>query len=205
MKRSRKDVKQFVQCEKNRHGTPVYYFRRGKTEPRIRLVGVPGTKEFDASYWEAFETGKMTPRLISRQRSARQKMELTMRRRLISAKNRASEKGREFDLDFDWLMERITAQGFKCDLTGIPFFSESDNQASRDPFAPSIDRIDCSKGYTKGNVRIIIYALNVMLNDWGEGVFYRVALAYKNNRSRTSYLRTEIKNPAPENNMAENQ
>jgi hypothetical protein len=47
------------------------------------------------------------------------------------------------------------------------------------PYAPSLDRIDCRKGYTKDNVRIVVYALNVMLMDWGEVVFSRVAASYR--------------------------
>lgn len=41
--------KPYIQKETNRHGTVVWYFRRGK-EKRIRLPGAYGSKEFNAAY-----------------------------------------------------------------------------------------------------------------------------------------------------------
>lgn len=39
----------YTYCERSRHGTPRYYFRRGKGE-RIRLHGSPSSPEFEAAY-----------------------------------------------------------------------------------------------------------------------------------------------------------
>ncbi len=45
------------------------------------------------------------------------------------------------------------------------------------PFAPSLDRIDSSKGYEEGNVRIVCLMVNLAMNTWGHGPLEKVALA----------------------------
>jgi integrase len=50
--------KPYVQKETTRHGTVVWYFRRGKG-PRIRLPGVFGSKEFNKAYDLAFAGEKV--------------------------------------------------------------------------------------------------------------------------------------------------
>lgn len=47
------------------------------------------------------------------------------------------------------------------------------------PYSPSLDRIDTSRGYTKDNVRLVVYAVNIMLMDWGESIFARVVNGYR--------------------------
>jgi len=53
-----------------------------------------------------------------------------------------------------------------CELTGFPL----DLGARRGrPFnTPSLDRIDPKKGYVYSNIRVICFAANAMLGDWGE-------------------------------------
>ena len=35
-------------------------------------------------------------------------------------------------------------------------------------YAPSIDRCDATRGYTKDNIRIICWAANCLLGTWGD-------------------------------------
>jgi len=49
-----------------------------------------------------------------------------------------------------------------CEITGIPFDFEPHKIYSKNPYSPSIDRIDSSKGYTKQNVRIVLWQVNLM-------------------------------------------
>jgi hypothetical protein len=46
------------------------------------------------------------------------------------------------------------------------------------PFSPSLDKIDPKKGYTKDNVRLVITAINLALNNFGEELVAKVAQAY---------------------------
>lgn len=72
----------------------------------------------------------------------------------------------------------------RCALTGIRFMSKSTRSSAFNPYAPSIDRIDATKGYARENVRLVIWAINLMLCDWGEATFSNVARSYIHNRTK---------------------
>lgn len=109
----------------------------------------------------------------------KQRTEATLKRAIRSALTRSRMKNLAFDLDFDFLLRMATEQDFRCALTGIEFLAVNEHRGRVCPFIPSIDRIEPSKGYTKGNVRIVIYAVNAMLLDWGEDLFVQVANSYR--------------------------
>jgi hypothetical protein len=93
------------------------------------------------------------------------------------AKYRTKNKNLEFDITLEWLLERYSG---RCELTKIEFqFAEE----GRGPISPSLDRIDSSKGYTKDNVRIIIWSLNRALGEDGTEVYERIAKAYFRNKN----------------------
>lgn len=73
----------------------------------------------------------------------------------------------------DALNKLLLRSGGKCMLTGIPFSSEK-LSGRRRPWLPSLDRIDSSKGYIDGNMRLVCSAVNIALNDWGDEVFWRI-------------------------------
>ena len=61
-------------------------------------------------------------------------------------------------------------------MSGIAFSSERRSDAFvKTPFAPSLDRIDSSKGYVRGNVRLVCMAANFALNQWGDDILRRLA------------------------------
>ena len=63
-----------------------------------------------------------------------------------------------------------------CEVTGIRFVS-SNIPKVRGPFVASLDRKIASKGYTKGNVQVVIWALNAMRGNWGDKILLQVARA----------------------------
>lgn len=67
---------------------------------------------------------------------------------LSKAKYRASTRNLEFNL----ILEDFEIPNF-CPVLGIPIISGTDGSFSDN--SPSLDRIDSSKGYVKGNVAII--------------------------------------------------
>ena len=92
-----------------------------------------------------------------------------------SAKKRASIKDREYSITCD--QEQLIvkrANGF-CELTRISFAEKVDAEWFRNPFAPSLDRIDSSKGYEFENVRVVIYAINSAINEWGLDLYLQIA------------------------------
>ena len=96
-----------------------------------------------------------------------------------SARKRSKEKNIDFDLDIKWLSSLFKEQNNKCILTNIDFIipTERKNHLST-PFTPSLDRIDPTKGYTKNNTRLVCYAMNCCLHDFGENIFEKIAKIY---------------------------
>lgn len=66
-----------------------------------------------------------------------------------------------------------------CELTGLPFKKEC-GPVTFD--TPSIDRIIPAIGYVYTNIRIVCFAMNVALHNWGEEVLFRVVEAWKEKR-----------------------
>jgi hypothetical protein len=98
--------------------------------------------------------------------------------RMMKTSARASKiRGRPFTLTKQWIIERM--ERGVCELTGLPFdLSLGTGRSGRtSPFAPSIDRIDCSRGYEPGNCRMVLYAMNTALGDWGLKSFLPIARA----------------------------
>lgn len=94
---------------------------------------------------------------------------------VAAARVRARRKSVSFELvDSDITrIQEIIDKGF-CQLSGVAFTLEGPRSAT----SPSLDRIDSRLGYVPGNVRVICYALNAALGNWGEGEFRRIAEAW---------------------------
>lgn len=101
-------------------------------------------------------------------------------RSLVTAANgRARRSGvLEFDLTFEWLSRCWAEQNGCCLLTGIPLDIETPVRDAgvrvMNPFSPSLDRIDCRKGYTQANTRLVCVAANLAINTFGSEVFDKV-------------------------------
>jgi hypothetical protein len=172
-----------VQRETTRHGRRVYYFRRSNKSRRVRLEGEYGSDEFWKSY--ALAASGIVPEGILRrervdpdQRAKRDAIALCVHRSLARAKHRAKKRGMAFNLTEEWVLEQMKQQDCKCALTGIPFLADEEGYRVR-ALAPSLDRIDCAWGYTTDNVRIVVFAVNAMLSDWGEELFSRIVDGYR--------------------------
>lgn len=66
-----------------------------------------------------------------------------------------------FDITREFLEAKL--RNGHCEITGIPFDMRPIGVASKkNPYAPSIDRIDNTKGYIQSNVRMVLWAVNLM-------------------------------------------
>lgn len=75
-----------------------------------------------------------------------------------SARNRAKKKGLEFTLNLeDIVIPEI------CPVFNVPFTPLYGKGAQ--PYSPSLDRIDNSKGYTQDNIAIISWRANSLKGD----------------------------------------
>lgn len=92
-----------------------------------------------------------------------------------NARSRAKQSGKVWALSRDDFNALVAASDGVCAVTGLPFALTSE---SRHPFKPSIDRIDNSMGYSIGNARLVLLAVNMAMNVWGAELFKTVALSY---------------------------
>jgi hypothetical protein len=93
-----------------------------------------------------------------------------------ASESRCYATGRPFTLTPAEFLAIVRAADGKCQVSGIPF---SFGAGARDPFAPSMDRIDSTKGYVAGNVRLVVTIANFAMNSWGLGPVLRLAEALR--------------------------
>lgn len=79
-------------------------------------------------------------------------------------------------IDETHLIDVGASVGLPCSLTGIPLGPR--RLGGRRWNTLSIDRIDASQGYEPGNIRPVLWAVNCLLNGWGEDLAYLVARAF---------------------------
>lgn len=95
-----------------------------------------------------------------------------------TSKKNAVTRNKPFNLtksEFDTLVKRA---GGRCELTGLKFQRIRDGaRFERQPFLPSLDRVDNSQGYSLGNCRLVCIAVNYALSTWGDWVLFEVAKA----------------------------
>ena len=71
------------------------------------------------------------------------------------------------DFSSSYIEEKIL-EG-RCEVTGIPFdltTVHSEYANAKNPWVPSIDRIDSSKPYLKDNIQIVVYMYNVCKSEF---------------------------------------
>jgi hypothetical protein len=91
----------------------------------------------------------------------------------------------EFSLDPQNISERI-AKGV-CEATGLPFdMAPGPDKHHANPWAPSLDRRDSSKGYTQSNVQVVVSAYNYAKQEWSADVLLKLARAIIDANQQTS-------------------
>lgn len=78
------------------------------------------------------------------------------RQMIVNSKRRATEKGIDFNISVDDIIVPVI-----CPVLGLPLVV-NERQSHN---SPSLDRIDGSKGYVKGNVRVISWRANDLKRD----------------------------------------
>ena len=71
---------------------------------------------------------------------------------------RARKGTPDTDIDRDFILSNLKDT---CQVTNVPFRYSRDLTSFQNPYAPSIDRIDSSRGYYKDNVQIVLVAINL--------------------------------------------
>jgi hypothetical protein len=135
------------------------YFLRRRTGGPL-LLAAPGVSR--AHVWQAYSDATA---------------EYFARESFREARKRCAKSGRNYEISPEQEARIIARASGRCELTGIRF-NMSTHGARRAPFAPSLDRIRSSEGYTARNVRLVCVAVNLAMNEWGESVFKAMAAAY---------------------------
>lgn len=100
-------------------------------------------------------------------------------RTLFDCRKRCKSRGLDFALTAAWVLSRLERQHYRCAVSGVEFSARRPRDSHKRPWMPSLDRIDCTRGYTKDNVRIVCVAVNTLLQDWGDSVFHELMAARK--------------------------
>lgn len=84
---------------------------------------------------------------------------LTKRKMMLqSAKVRAKKKGIDYNIELEDVCDSLV-----CPVTGQPLIWDVAGNPQAN--SPSLDRIDSTKGYIKGNVKVIAWWANALKND----------------------------------------
>lgn len=96
--------------------------------------------------------------------SDEKRLEKILQDRWLSARTRAQNKNRVFDITKEDLMELWNKQEGKCAISKLPMTYTIDN--GRNPYNVSVDQINPSKGYTKDNVQLVCMSVNQLKSDF---------------------------------------
>jgi hypothetical protein len=143
----------------------------------------PVTKRRKADYWKNWYS-KPEHKEWARKHAADRRKTPVGRALMLhtAAKNRASKLNVPFNITPERVILAVT--NGRCEATNIPFDLLVTNNARMNPWAPSIDRIDSTKGYTMDNVQIVCWAYNAAKNQWGLEILHMLvnAIATENTR-----------------------
>jgi hypothetical protein len=105
--------------------------------------------------------------------------------RLINAaKSRSKTKDIPFNIDLEYMFNMYNEQGGKCCLSGREFYLGEATNKTASENSMSIDRIIPSKGYTQGNVRLVVHHVNMAMSVFGLEAFLELAKDVKKHHEK---------------------
>jgi hypothetical protein len=165
----------------NLRGKEYYRLRwneNGKRRERnIRLPDDVNSAEYEKAYL-AIREGKSDD--LHRRRSTRVDRGIIdcLEGCVKSARKRAARRGMEFSITNEIVVALWHKQNRVCAITALPFTPQSKNKTTmREPWRPSIDRIDQEQGYTPDNIRIISVIANLGRNEFSDEDFLKMCKA----------------------------
>ena len=126
--------------------------------------------------WKKNWIAQNPEKYVERRKRYRSRAETRAKEMLAMAKWSAKKKQVAFDLDYKWILEKLNAG--TCEMTGVKFDIEPLPQGRQNPYTASLDRVKPELGYTKTNVRMILWALNAAFNTYGEHIYADIARVF---------------------------
>lgn len=107
--------------------------------------------------------------------------ELELFSKLRNLCTKAKLRKQDFDPEVDWeyLFDLWSNQNGRCAYSGLPLSVEVNH-----PHTVSLDRIDSSKGYERGNLQLLSFTVNRMKMDLNEQDFLEICGHVANHRSK---------------------
>jgi hypothetical protein len=98
----------------------------------------------------------------------------------LGAESRHKKHGTQKFIDLKDFRDLIIRADGMCEVSGLKMIYTGQG---KNPFSPSIDRIDSSMGYVKGNVRLVCLIANLGMSQWGLEPFKILAKAISEKHS----------------------
>lgn len=106
----------------------------------------------------------------------------------MAARKNSAARGIAFDLTLEDVARLVVASKGRCTVTGMKLSNDRGElphgKKMRRPWAPSLDRMDSSKGYSLENCRVVCCAANYAMSQWGEAVLMEMAKSMARKRIR---------------------
>ena len=110
-------------------------------------------------------------RYYANQKAKRKNENVFISQTFYSLKTRSTKKGLEVNVTTEYLLQLLQESGYHCKVTGQKMSLESHLRKKANAFKASLDRIDYTKGYIKGNVQWVCWSVNQMKSDKTEAEF----------------------------------
>jgi len=94
-----------------------------------------------------------------------------LNQKLSTSTSRAKRMRFDHDIFLPDLYKLWFKQKGRCDMTGVIMSFEQGTPKDKNEIGCSIDRIDSTQGYVKGNIRLLTHWANNALNTWDDDVF----------------------------------
>jgi hypothetical protein len=143
-------------------------------EERLKRLKRERTARWRERHPETLRRWYVENRDRERERSAKRKAENREAALLNACRGSARRRGHECSLTLDDVLALV--RPMRCEATGLPLSWEWGGPGAN-PWAPSIDRLDCGDGYHLDNVRLVCWAFNQARGAWPDDVVRRWAEA----------------------------
>jgi hypothetical protein len=97
--------------------------------------------------------------------------------KMRTSKTLCRKKGRIFEIDLKYILDMLEQQNHRCKLTNIKLTHVVG------PKCVSIDRIDSSLGYIKGNIQLVYAGINLAKKDYSNDEIITLVKEIKNHEN----------------------
>lgn len=149
-------------------GNPRYYYR----EPGFKSIPMPDAPIDSPVFLQWYEKMSAGP---ARSDARFPDIAKELRSAVKRSRERSARRGRTHTVTEEIALQMLWSQRGKCALTGITFTLSPSATSKRKPFAPSIDRLDPTRGYEPDNVRLVCVIVNLARGDFSDSELLAMA------------------------------